>query len=65
MLGNIMVVNRQNMYWMTTRYLILGPDYIKQNVDVIGDVTSYVTGINLTVIESRTPILKCMLDSKV
>ena len=65
MLGNIMVVNRQNMYWMTTRYLILGPDYIKQNVNVIRDVTSYVTGINLTVIESRAPILKCMLDSKV
>ena len=53
------------MYWMTTRYLILGPDYIKQNVDVTSDVTSYFTGINLTVIESRTPILKCMLDSKV
>ena len=48
----------------TTRHLIHGPDYAKQNVDlignVIGNVTSHVTGINLIVPESRAPILQCL-----
>ena len=39
----------------TTRHLIHGPDYAKQNVDlignVIGNVTSHVTGINLIIPE--------------
>ena len=47
------------MYRTTTRHLIHGPDYAKQNVDhigdvignVIGNVTSPVTGINLIIPE--------------
>jgi len=47
------------MYRTTTRHLIHGPDYAKQNVDlignlignVIGNVTSHVTGINLIIPE--------------
>lgn len=53
------------MYRTTTRHLIHGPDYAKQNVDlignVIGNVTSHVNGINLIVTERRASILKCML----
>ena len=60
------------MYRTTTRHLIHGPDYAKQNVDIIGDiigdvignVTSHVTGINLIVPERRNLILKCMLIIK-
>ena len=56
------------MYRTTTRHLIHGPDYAKQNVNVIGNVignvTSHVTGINLIVPERRNPILKCMLIIK-
>ena len=56
------------MYRTTTRHLIHGPDYAKQNVDligsVIGNVTSHVTGINLIVTERRVSILKCMLIIK-
>ena len=64
------------MYRTTTRHLIHGPDYAKQNVDlignvidnvignVIGNVTSHVTGINLIVPERRAFILKCMLIIK-
>ena len=33
------------MYRTTTRHLIHCPDYAKQNVDLIGNVTSHVTGI--------------------
>lgn len=44
-----MIINRLDMYRTTTRHLIHGPDYAKQNVDlignVIGNVTSHVTGI--------------------
>ena len=67
-----MIINRLDMYRTTTRHLIHGPDYAKQNVDIIGDiigdvignVTSHVTGINLIVPERRNPILKCMLIIK-
>ena len=52
------------MYRTTTRHLIHGPDYAKQNVNVIGNVTSRVTGVNHTVSERRNPILKCMLIIK-
>ena len=56
------------MYRTTTRHLIHGPDYAKQNVDlignVIGNVTSHVAGINLIVTERRVSILKCMLIIK-
>ena len=56
------------MYSTTTRHLIHGPDYAKQNVNVIGNVignvTSHVTGINLIVTERRASILKCMLIIK-
>ena len=60
------------MYRTTTRHLIHGPDYAKQNVNVIGNaignvignVTSHVTGINLIVTERRASILKCMLIIK-
>ena len=53
------------MYRTTTRHLIHGPDYAKQNVDlidnvidnVIGNVTSHLTGINLIVPERRASIL--------
>ena len=45
------------MYRTTTRHLIHGPDYAKQNVDLIGNVTSRVTGVNHTVPERLTPIL--------
>ena len=48
----------------TTRHLIHGPDYAKQNVELIGNVTSHVTGINLIVPERRASILKCMLIIK-
>lgn len=63
-----MIINRLDMYRTTTRHLIHGPDYAKQNVDlignVIGNVTSHVTGINLIVTERRVSILKCMLIIK-
>ena len=59
-----MIINRLDMYRTTTRHLIHGPDYAKQNVDLIGNVTSHVTGINLIVPERRNPILKCMLIIK-
>ena len=63
-----MIINRLDMYRTTTRHLIRGPDYAKQNVDlignVIGNVIGYVTGINLIVPERRNPILKCMLIIK-
>ena len=67
-----MIINRLDMYRTTTRHLIHGPDYAKQNVDIIGDiigdvignVTSHVTGINLIVTERRASILKCMLIIK-
>ena len=52
------------MYRTTTRHLIHGPDYAKQNVNVIGNVIGNVTGINLIVPERRNPILKCMLIIK-
>ena len=52
------------MYRTTTRHLIHGPDYAKQNVDLIGNVIGNVTGINLIVPERRNPILKCMLIIK-
>ena len=56
-----MSVNRLDMYRTTTRHLIHGPDYAKQNVNVIGNVignvTSRVTGVNHTVPERLTPIL--------
>lgn len=56
-----MIINRLDMYRTTTRHLIHGPDYAKQNVDLIGNVTSHVNGINLIVTERRASILKCML----
>ena len=63
-----MIINRLDMYRTTTLHLIHGPDYAKQNVDlignVIGNVTSHVTGINLIVPERRAFILKCMLIIK-
>ena len=63
-----MIINRLDMYRTTTRHLIHGPDYAKQNVDlignVIGNVTSHFTGINLIVPERRASILKCMLIIK-
>ena len=52
------------MYRTTTRHLIHGPDYAKQNVDLIGNVIGNVTGINLIVPERRASILKCMLIIK-
>lgn len=52
------------MYRTTTRHLIHGPDYAKQNVNVIGNVIGNVTGINLIVTERRASILKCMLIIK-
>ena len=55
-----MIINRLDMYRTTTRHLIHGPDYAKQNVDLIGNVT----GINLIVTERRASILKCMLIIK-
>ena len=55
-----MIINRLDMYRTTTRHLIHGPDYAKQNVDLIGNVI----GINLIVPERRNPILKCMLIIK-
>ena len=59
-LWDIIIVNRLDMYRTTTRHLIHGPDYAKQNVDLIGNVI----GINLIVPERRNPILKCMLIIK-
>ena len=59
-----MIINRLDMYRTTTRHLIHGPDYAKQNVDLIGNVTSHVTGINLIVPERRAFIRKCMLIIK-
>ena len=59
-----MIINRLDMYRTTTRHLIHGPDYAKQNVDLIGNVTSHVTGINLIVPERRASIIKCMLIIK-
>ena len=59
-LCDIIIINRLDMYRTTTRHLIHGPDYAKQNVDIIGNVT----GINLIVPERRNPILKCMLIIK-
>ena len=52
------------MYRTTTRHLIHGPDYAKQNVDLIGNLIGNVTGINLIVPERRASILKCMLIIK-
>ena len=52
------------MYRTTTRHLIHGPDYAKQNVDLIGNVIGNVIGINLIVPERRNSILKCMLIIK-
>ena len=52
------------MYRTTTRHLIHGPDYAKQNVDLIGNVIGNVIGINLIVPERRNPILECMLIIK-
>ena len=59
-----MIINRLDMYRTTTRHLIHGPDYAKQNVDLIGNVIGNVTGINLIVPERRASILKCMLIIK-
>ena len=59
-----MIINRLNMYRTTTRHLIHGPDYAKQNVNVIGNVIGNVTGIYLIVTERRASILKCMLIIK-
>ena len=59
-----MIINRLDMYRTTTRHLIHGPDYAKQNVDLIGNVIGNVTGINLIVLERRASILKCMLIIK-
>ena len=51
MLWDIIIINRLDMYRTTTRHLIHGPDYAKQNVDLISNVTSHVTGINLIIPE--------------
>lgn len=58
-LWDIMIINRLDMYRTTTRHLIHGPDYAKQNVDLIGNVIDNVidnvignvTGINLIIPE--------------